>query len=477
MTRTGMARVVVTAVALLAVVGLLLVVGPRGWRDAVFGAGAGPATATATASTSASPTATPTPTSTPPPVLAGVATEADPTAAGVSAALSLALSDPALGPGVGAAVSSSRGDLLLDVDATTPRTPASTAKILTAIAALEALGPDARFTTSVELVGPARLVLVGGGDPALSQRPAGDQSWSYPTTSLEALARQTAEVLSGSGVDSVTLGYRADLFTGPNVSPDWESGYVPSGQVGPVSALAIDGGREQPGLAGRSPDPAANTALRFAQLLGSYGVAVQGVPDVAPVGAPAPQLAALASPTVAELVAQLLVRSDNDVAEVLAHHVARAEGLEPSFAGASQAVPAVLTRLGIPVVGLKLDDGSGLSRGSLVSPATLVAALQLALDDDHPSLRPVLAALPVAGLNGTLQDRFADPESGRQVGDVRAKTGFLSGVLTLAGYVIDEEGRPLVFALMADGVERDATLDAQLAIDRTAAALATCGCD
>lgn len=486
MRSTGAVRpavaVFVGATALLVLVAAALVAGPRGWREAVLGSD--PATTSPT-----SPAASPSPTATPDPkpttaqaVLAAIARAGvAPTTAGITAALGAVLSDPALGPAVGGAVSSvsdppGSGNLLFDLNAATPRTPASTAKVLTAVAALAALGPDTRFTTSVELVGPGQLVLVGGGDPALSQRPAGDPSWSYPSTSLEALARQTANALRGAGVTSVTLAYRADLFVGPDESPDWESGYVSSGQVGPVTALAIDGGREQPGLALRSPDPAAYAALKFAQLVGSFGVTVQGVPAVAPLRAPAPQLAALSSPTVAELVAQMLLRSDNDVAEVLAHHVAAAEGEEASFAGARRAVPAVLARLGVPVVGLVLADGSGLSRQSLVAPATLVGALELAGSDEHPELRPVLTALPVAGLTGTLDDRFSDPESTRQVGDVRAKTGFLTGVVALAGYVVDEEGRPLAFAIMADEVERDATQDAQRAVDRLAAALAGCGC-
>lgn len=481
MSRDGVARTAAICIVVTLAIGFAVLTGPPVWH-AVFGdPAASPSSAPATAGPSATPIQTIVPTTAPPVLdsLSGagaVDTEIDgPTsAAGIRAALAPYVAEPTLGPGPGVAVAAEQGELLVDVDAATPRTPASTAKILTATAALASLGPDTRFTTSVELSRPGQIVLVGGGDPALSRRSATDDAFPYPFTSIEDLARRTASALQASGTTSVTLGYRADLFSGPDVSPDWAGAYVSAGQVGPLSALAVDGGREQPGLALRTLDPAAYTAQAFAELLGSYGVTVRGEPAIVTTAAGV-QIAATQSPTVTDLVTQLLVRSDNDIAEVLAHHVARAEGAEATFAGASRAVPEVLTRLGVPIDGLVLQDGSGLSRGNLVAPATLVAALQLALADDHPELRPVLAGLPIAGFNGTLTDRFADAQSASQVGDVRAKTGYLSGVVSLAGYVVDEQGQPLVFAVMADQVSADPGA-AQQSADRLAAALAGCGC-
>jgi len=486
MSRSGVARALAIGIVVMLATGFAVFAGPGVWR-AVSGSDE-PSARSTTAVPGAAPADTPTPTVVPttaPPVLdsaadpAAVGAVTGPSAAGLETALSDYVAASTLGPGPGVAVAAGQGALLFDVDATTPRTPASTTKILTATAALGSLGPDTRFTTSVELTAAGQIVLVGGGDPALSQRTAPDETWPFPVTSLDDLARRTAAALQSSGLSSVTLAYRTDLFGGPDVSPDWAGAYVSAGQVGPLSALAVDGGREQPGLALRTLDPAVYTARLFAELLGSYGVTVQADPQsvtsTSATSKAGTQIATSQSPTVADLVAQLLVRSDNDVAEVLAHHVARAEGEEPTFAGASRAVTAVLNRLGVPTDGLVLQDGSGLSRGNLVSPATLVATLQLALADDHPELRPVLAGLPIAGFNGTLMDRFADVESATQVGDIRAKTGYLSGVVSLAGYVVDEQGQPLVFAVMADRVSDDPGA-AQQSADRLAAALASCGC-
>jgi D-alanyl-D-alanine carboxypeptidase/D-alanyl-D-alanine-endopeptidase (penicillin-binding protein 4) len=91
-------------------------------------------------------------------------------------------------------------------------------------------------------------------------------------------------------------------------------------------------------------------------------------------------------------------------------------------------------------------------------------------------LRGVLTGMPVGGLGGTLEDRFDGPLTGSAAGDVRAKTGSLTGVSTLAGMVVDREGRQLAFAVMTDRVPAGAGRAAESAIDRIAARLAACGC-
>jgi D-alanyl-D-alanine carboxypeptidase/D-alanyl-D-alanine-endopeptidase (penicillin-binding protein 4) len=92
----------------------------------------------------------------------------------------------------------------------------------------------------------------------------------------------------------------------------------------------------------------------------------------------------------------------------------------------------------------------------------------------HPELRRVLTDLPVAGFSGTLAARFRTRGTLHAAGLVRAKTGTLSGVSTLAGVVVDADGRLLAFALMADRAPY--FVAAEAALDRTAAVLAGCGC-
>jgi D-alanyl-D-alanine carboxypeptidase/D-alanyl-D-alanine-endopeptidase (penicillin-binding protein 4) len=128
----------------------------------------------------------------------------------------------------------------------------------------------------------------------------------------------------------------------------------------------------------------------------------------------------------------------------------------------------------VPVTGAVLTDTSGLGDGSLIPPQALTEVLALAAGTEQPQLRPILSGLPVAAVSGTLRGRFSGADQKAAGGVVRAKTGTLTGVSSLAGTVVDSDGRLLVFAAMADRVE--ATVAARTALDRLAATLAACGC-
>jgi D-alanyl-D-alanine carboxypeptidase/D-alanyl-D-alanine-endopeptidase (penicillin-binding protein 4) len=193
-------------------------------------------------------------------------------------------------------------------------------------------------------------------------------------------------------------------------------------------------------------------------------------------------VAAASSPALATLVEHTLTVSDNDMAEALAHLAGGKLVGAASFAGGATATTKVLASLGVPTAGLRLSDGSGLSRGDQVSPATLAGALSAVAAGKVPAGAPaggaptwaVATGLPVAGLTGTLAARFTASDAKAARGVVRAKTGTLTGVSGLAGLVRDLEGRLLAFAFLAGGV---AAKDRALAaFDRAAAALARCGC-
>ncbi len=172
------------------------------------------------------------------------------------------------------------------------------------------------------------------------------------------------------------------------------------------------------------------------------------------------------------LVERMLTNSDNDLAEALARHTALATGERADFAGASAAVEARLKQLGVPLAGVDVRDGSGLDRTGRLTADALTGLLVRAADPDRPELRPALTGLPVAGFTGTLTGRYAD--GGGAAGLVRAKTGTLYGVNTLAGTVVTRDGRTLAFAFLASGTT-DAGA-AQAALDRLATSLADCGC-
>jgi len=182
------------------------------------------------------------------------------------------------------------------------------------------------------------------------------------------------------------------------------------------------------------------------------------------------------SPLLSALVAQMLEESNNVIAENLARQVAVATGQPASYSGAAQAVTAELKRLGVST-GIHLVDGSGLSPQDAIAPVTLVKVLELAAN--HPAYRSLLAGLPVAGFSGTLSagESVFSGIKGAALGSVRAKTGNLGTVASLAGLAYDESGRVLVFAFMADQVPSAGMLDeAAGAIDNAASALAGCGC-
>ncbi|MGH8971187.1 MAG: D-alanyl-D-alanine carboxypeptidase/D-alanyl-D-alanine endopeptidase, partial [Actinomycetes bacterium] len=220
-------------------------------------------------------------------------------------------------------------------------------------------------------------------------------------------------------------------------------------------------------------DPALAAGADFVRLLARHGVAVRGGVARATALAGATELARVQSPTVAGLVEQMLATSDNDLAEVLFRQVAVARGRPGTFVDGRAEVAAILGELGVPTDGMRLLDGSGLARGSRVSPETVARLLAAATGDRRPALRPLVTGLPVAAFSGTLDDRLDEAGAGRAgAGLVRAKTGTLTGVDSLAGLATGAGGRLLVFAVMADRGRPADVLRAQDGLDRFAAAVA-----
>ncbi|MFI6509597.1 D-alanyl-D-alanine carboxypeptidase/D-alanyl-D-alanine-endopeptidase [Streptosporangium sp. NPDC050855] len=385
--------------------------------------------------------------------------------------LTKALGDPALGGSVGAAVLDAQsGAVLFGSGAGEGITPASTTKVVTSVAALASLGSDARLSTRVVRgASPGTIVLVGGGDPTLaSPRAAARQVHPRPAT-LATLASRTARALKAAGTARVTVAYDDFLYTGPRTAATWKPGYVPEGSVAPVTALMLDEGRVSPGQSGRVADPSRATHAAFVSLLSKNGIKVSSSARRSRAPAGAREIARVDSAPVYALVERALTLSDNDLSEALARHVAIKEGRPASFDGGAAAVGAVLARLGA-AEGVRVFDGSGLSPRNRITPEALARLVAVAASPDRPGLHAIVAGMPISGFSGTLGHRFDRLRSAH--GLVRAKTGTLDGVNTLAGMTTTRGGRLVTFAFMADDVP-PGWGKAEAALDRLAAVVAS----
>jgi D-alanyl-D-alanine carboxypeptidase/D-alanyl-D-alanine-endopeptidase (penicillin-binding protein 4) len=328
--------------------------------------------------------------------------------------------------------------------------PASTAKLLIAFSALVRLGPGYRFATQVtgdgELsrkVWRGDLYLVGGGDPTLG------------VADLDRLAAQ----LRTWGIRRVTGAVVADetWFDGRRDAPGWPSGFLGE-ESPPLSALAVDRADSWPR---RAPALAAAAALDDA--LERRGIAVAGSPRTGEAHGDLFPLARDLSEPLIEIVRFMNRESDNYTAEILLKQLGAAAGAAGTTAAGGLVVREVLARTGIPQLGLRVADGSGLSRLDRLSAATLVALLRAA--ESEPSIRNAfLSSLAVAGVSGTLENRLdRRPTYGRVI----AKTGTTSISSSLAGFV---RGR-YAFAVLHSGSPVP-TREARAAQDRFVALLA-----
>jgi D-alanyl-D-alanine carboxypeptidase/D-alanyl-D-alanine-endopeptidase (penicillin-binding protein 4) len=206
---------------------------------------------------------------------------------------------------------------------------------------------------------------------------------------------------------------------------------------------------------------------------GSSGTtaAATGTPTP-PASGPGSVLGSVESAPVREQLALALTDSDNALTEILTRQAAYRSGSGTDFPEVGAWVVEQVGALGLDTTGVHLADASGLSRENRVRAALLSQVLVLGYDGKHPVLRRALDGLPIGGLTGTLEKRFegADHEA---AGRARAKTGTLTGANALAGSVVNDDGRLIVYVGMVAGA---GTTDARAALDRFVAVLASCGC-
>jgi serine-type D-Ala-D-Ala carboxypeptidase/endopeptidase (penicillin-binding protein 4) len=350
------------------------------------------------------------------------------------------------------AVDLSSGQVVYTHNATLPLRPASNEKLAVTYAALTALGPAFRIETDVIGEGSqdgstwrGDLVLKGYGDPSLSSR------------GLASLAQQ----VRAEGITAVSGRVLGDetWFDAHRTAPGWKASFFIN-ESPPLSALVVERG-----AVGRftTHDPALSAAQTFTKLLARAGVTVDGGAALGAADDAGVDLASVDSPTLLALVRWMDKVSDNFTAEMLVKELGAVQAGAGTTAAGLGVVGAQLADAGVPLDGVRMVDGSGLSRLDRMTASMLVALLQVMWND--PTMQPeLLASLPVAGRSGTLAHRMRGTAA---AGVVRAKTGTTDDSTALSGFV----GSRYVFSVLVNGAPVSWTWS-RIAEDRFATALA-----
>lgn len=420
-------------------------------------------------------------------------------------------------------VDSATGDVLGESMADRGFAPASNHKLLTAAIAFESLGPAHRFVTRVatdvtledglhrgRLAG--NLWVLGGGDPTFAEPAHAERQW-----------REIAAALRQAGIERVGGRVRGDAswFGGANRGHGWQWDYLADDYAAPFGGLCAAGNvltlriKAEEGhvsITMKPPLPdesqwfhnrvtmaskdkreavfvnralgqqvlevtgvlrpagealerrvAVSDPVGFAEAVVTYGLQAAGMPIegvVVPSSVQPVELARVSSPTVSDIAGPLLTNSNNLYAEQLFRGAARQRVGSAQDGAAREHAAKTLRDLGVDTGGLVMADGSGLSRRNLVQPRQLVHLLRAVRE--RPYGARFVACLPIAGVTGTLSKRFLKGAAHRRV---RAKTGFISRVVCLSGYLEREDADPLIFSVMLNDFTCETSL-AKNACDR-----------
>lgn len=382
--------------------------------------------------------------------------------------------DERLASFAGAVVNGSTGELLFDRGASTGVTQGGVVQVLTAAAALNILGPDYRMSTRVyEGSSAGTIVLVGGGDPTISRLGPGQESVYEGAEKLSNLAAEVAANYTGGEVTTIVLD--STLWsTGDKWDPTWSRAEQTGGKLSEVTALQVDGDRDDPQAqtSWRSTDPVTRAGEWFAEALDDAGVDIDTGDVTFTFGAAVttrPLLAEVSSQPISVLINQMLVANDATLAESIARVVSRQMSLGGSAASINQAITSAVAVYEVKTDGVTIHDGSGTSGANAVPPA-FMAKFMVKVSQGAANLNIIYDSLGVAGTKGTLANRFSGDNAIAR-GAVTGKPASTGGAFSLAGTITANDGTLLGFAFYAVG----ANDKARAAIDTLATGAFSCG--
>jgi serine-type D-Ala-D-Ala carboxypeptidase/endopeptidase (penicillin-binding protein 4) len=376
------------------------------------------------------------------------------------------------------------GSILFESNAQNSMLPASLTKLYSAASTAITLDPDARFMTKVKYLD-NNVYLVGGADPQLGTE-------SNPTQAdLADLAKETAQKLKEFNVFEVNV-FVDDSILGPLQRPtDWEENYFRSSEIHLISALNLD----DPKAPGQAPvDPSITTGQTFALYLIKNNIKVNGLVFRKTVPEGAFDLSTQYSKSVSQIIEDTLIISNNQDAEIIARVASLVAENDPSTSAAMELVLKDVEMLGISSVDNVVTDASGLSRSNKISPSDFSELIYKSIKNPEvvkanrgesskfmvkpaiaitPDPWSVFTGLPTGYGLGTMKKRF-DEEGSAGRGVVRAKTGSLNRVITLAGTITTKDQVFLSFAVLVNRVEQPQNV--REAIDNLLNKLAECNC-
>lgn len=336
------------------------------------------------------------------------------------------------------------GRTLASHNPTAPLLPASIMKTVTIAGLLNEAGAEERFHTRVYADGKIReaallgnLVIAGGGDPTLGAN-------CYPESAD--IAEEIVESLRREGVNAVKGDLIVDtsLYCGPACPPSWAAADL--NEAYGTGSHALNFRRNASGSrAVGNPESVFLSYLRSS--LASAGISVEGKSRVSSdpsVGEGAALLADHTSDRYAEVMRSCMMRSDNLFAETLLRAFSLARGKEGSTSAGSGEMLEYWKRRGAPTEGVRLIDGSGLSRSNRVTAQFMGAVLEDMWENEEYA-----SFMPLAGQEGTLSDFLKGTPLDAYVA---MKTGSMKGIQCYAGYKLDEEFAPthLIVIIMND---------------------------